>query len=180
MTIQALGRMENIIASLEKYVQDNLVTTDSVAVGFPGVPFEPRSKDSWAELTYLKQAHKSVFRRVDATNRGGDASLLIQFLCFARRRTSTGATVHRAACARIRDKILGRFQLGREIDVKDYAASGTTVVDNLCVVRVENEPLTVGQHIMASIEGGSGSAQGLDAWAITIELQYVEPTGATA
>jgi len=179
MSIKPAQRLQNVVASLEKYIQDTLVTTDGVAVAWPGVPFDSRDLASWVELYYLGKGDTARFGRVNGDDAGADVRLQVQFACFSRRRTAAGVPTNRAAHLILRDKVLGRFPLGGEITLTDYEG-GTGPADVICVTEVNDTPLAPATGARSVVAGMDGSGQGLSAWMVTVVLRYIEPHGSTA
>lgn len=175
MAIQATQRMQNIQASLETYIQTNLVTADGLKVAFEGVPFESRDLQSWVEMSYLSQDAGQKYRHACSDLKGAEVTLLVQFLCFAKRSTiATGKPANKFLMAAIRDALCGRFSIGQEIDIKDHYASGTVSVGTMQVHDFS------GNMYKPPVGDAMGkSAQGLSGWVFTVELRYTAIHGST-
>jgi len=168
VAIHAMQRRQNIRAALEDFIKTYLVTADGLTVHYPRVPFNSAGVASWVRLDYLDKNPTARFARVAADTPGQDVAQLFQVTCFVR---YTGATAAGSLEA-LRDKVVGRLHENVEIAVKDWATSGTTIVDYVIIggPSGETEP-----------RGGSAPTpqEELEAITLTYELRYIEPHAST-
>lgn len=175
MTIQAVQRFQNIVASIESYAQSTLVTIDGLVLGFQGVPFDTRQLSSWVELNFLDMFSKGKYRNVGSSVHGAEQRFMIQLACFARiKNMATGIPLNRGTLYALRDKVAARFQLGREIPIKDHANAGTTTIDTMFVADISEQSMARARTTSSSVDLDAG----LNSWVFTVTLRYVHPHAA--
>jgi len=168
----AMQQMRNIVASVEKYAYDALVTTDKLNVGFYGVPFESRGLASWLQMTFLESFPRSRYRSVGEGFHGSEQRIILQISCFARTHSvTTGAPANRNALYDLRDKVANRFPIGKIIDVKDHVKSGTTTVGTILIADMNEQAMAKARTTSTAADLDSG----LNSWVFTIILRYVHP-----
>lgn len=176
MAIQPMQRLQNVTASLEVYLQTTLVTLDSVIVGFWGVPLDTRSVSSWVQVNFLDHFSGAKYRNVGSSVHGAEQRFMIQVSCFARTNVlATGVPLSRATLFSLRDKVIGRLHLGKEIPVVDYANNGTATVDTLLVADLEEKSMARARTTSTAVDLDSG----LNSWVVTLTLRYVHPHAST-
>jgi hypothetical protein len=177
MALDAATKKRNLTASLEKYIQANLVTTDGLKIGFPGVPFVTRGLTSWAEMNYISIMPIIEYPKGNATDAASDYNLMFQIACFSHRKDSAGKPVNRISLFTTCDLIEGRFRLGKEIDIYDYASdpASVTSIGTMFVVNVDLRTMADARSTSSAVDLDAGT----DAWVYTIILRGTAVHGNT-
>ena len=122
MTLNINGKIQNVKASIEKYIKDNLVTTSSFVVNFEGLPFEEANRAEWIEETILGLGNRDFHRQVSATTTGQTTQVMLNFNIFVNRELT--AKTNRAY--EIRDILADYFKIGTQIDLYDFSGDDFT------------------------------------------------------
>ena len=177
MARDAASQKRNLTASLEKYIQTTLVTTDTVKVGFPGVPFVTRGLTTWAEMAYVSILPIREYARGNATDSASDYNLMFQIACFCHRKDSSGKPINRLSLLAVCDAVDGRFCLGKEIDIYDYVntPTSTTSIGTMFVNHIDCRTMADARSTSSAVDLDAGT----DAWVYTIILRGTAVHGNT-
>ena len=119
MALLAGGKLDNVYASLDRYVTIQLVDSAGFAVRLHGVRrFVPPVDDPWIECHYDFLGLQESFRRqIGGGAFGVERQGYLQLNCYQRTRVFT----QRYTTARMRDTVVGAFPEGSFIPVYDFA-----------------------------------------------------------
>jgi len=122
MAINANGKIQNVKASLEKYIGDNLVITEGLTMDFEGKPFEGTGLAEWIEERILGSGSRDFHRQVSSLTMGQTTQLLVNFNIFVNPDMTTKTNRH----YEIRDIVADYFKIGTQIDLYDFSDSDWT------------------------------------------------------
>lgn len=117
MTLNAQGKLQNVKASLERYIENKLVETEGFTVDFEGRPFEGTGSDEWIEERILGKGVGDFHRQVSSTAMGQTAPVLLNFNVFVNPKKTRRTNRH----YEIRDVIAEHFKVGTRIDLYDFS-----------------------------------------------------------
>ncbi|NHJ85610.1 MAG: hypothetical protein FK734_09120 [Asgard group archaeon] len=110
------SKMQNVKASIEKYIGDNLVTTEGLKVNYEGLQFETDGLAEWVQEDLIGNTSE-FHRQVDEQNRYGQTtSILLNFNIFVKKNETKKTNRH----YEIRDLISNYFKIGTEINLYDF------------------------------------------------------------
>jgi hypothetical protein len=123
MAVHATNSMVNIKASIEKYIYDNLDSTESITIDYEGLPFESGATaiTQWVQPRLLDTIDPTWKPKATATTRGNLANVILNMNIFVKKDWASGATAHYT----LRDTIANYFYSGVSIPLRDYVG-GTT------------------------------------------------------
>lgn len=128
MGIVGTAKASNIKMSMDKYVSTNLATTESLPIDYEGVPFDNTANIEWIQPRIL-DIDSEFTRQGSNTEYSDSVDILYNFNIFVKK---SGVTVSHRHYA-IRDTIANYFKIGKDIDLKNYAESGSTQIANMRV-----------------------------------------------
>ncbi len=137
----------NVKMSLDKYLLDNI---SGVSIDYEGLPFNDRETNFWLQPRIIDQT--AQFHRQSnnsGTSYGETVNILFQTNIFVKK---SGVTVSHKHWL-LRDVVAGLFTIGKDITLKDYVSSGTTIT-NMRVRDIVNdfsmpETDTIYQYVFA-------------------------------
>ena len=115
MALSNQGKVQNVKASLEKYIADNLSTTEGLTIAYEGFPFESSGVTEWVQENILKGG-RSFHRQVDTTNIGQTTEVMINFNLFVDPSKTAKTNRH----YELRDIVAGYFSIGKTISLYDF------------------------------------------------------------
>lgn len=120
MTLHATNKIENIKASIEKYIYDNLVTIESLNIDWQGGKGIDKDRiNEWVQPTLLKTA--KFFRGdVTSTEKGNEAEFMINFNIFVRKASTNNFN----RLFELRDIVANYFKDNQQIVLRDYTDAG--------------------------------------------------------
>jgi hypothetical protein len=123
MAQHATSKLENIKISVEKFLYDNLITTESLFVDWEGVPFESGASPvtKWIQPRLISFLDPTWKPKATASTRGNVASCILNVNIFVKRDFADSADEH----YELRDTVAKYVFSGVSIPLRDYA-SGTT------------------------------------------------------
>ena len=62
MALDKSGKMQNVKASVEKYIKDSLVTAAGLTIDWEGVPFESSGVSMWVQPRILGTGNRDFHR----------------------------------------------------------------------------------------------------------------------
>ena len=114
------SKMQNVKSSIEKYIKDNLVTTEGLKVNFEGLSFETEGLEEWIQediIGNVSEFNGQFHRQVDESDRHGQTiSIFLNFSIFVNRNKTKKTNRH----YEIRDIIANYFYIGTEINLYDF------------------------------------------------------------
>ena len=119
MGLEARGKIENVKASLEKYIYDSLVTASGVSVNMEGLPFEATHRDEWIQENILGVRDWQIHKRDGEGMRGQTTQVILNFNIFVNRKETKKANRH----YELRDTIATYFNIGTDVDLYDASNS---------------------------------------------------------
>jgi len=127
--INAASQIVNLKRSLEKYIYDNLYTTEGLNIDYHGLPFETTRFKEWIEprIVYIEREY---YKSASATQYGSNLNFIFNINIFVKKSGITTAHRH----YQIRDIISDYFRIGEDIDFKDYYDTNAT----LCNIRIRS------------------------------------------
>ena len=137
----AEGKAQNIKASLEKYIRDNIVLIEGLYVVFEGMPYSNLSqeeevtgrsnREEWIHENILTLRGNSQYhRQVELNTYGETEGVLLDFSIFVNKEKTRKTNRH----YEIRDIIAEHFYIGTLIDMYDFASADfNTVLQKLKV-----------------------------------------------
>ena len=133
MSQYAVEKTRNIKSSVEKYLYDNLYTTEGISMDFEGMPFESGSTSAyeWVQPRIISVIDPPWHPKSASNSRGNTASFLLNMNCFANRENVTAANRHYV----LRDTVNKYLHSGVSIPLRDYAGGTTRPWSCLMTVR---------------------------------------------
>lgn len=128
MSIEGSAKISNVKMSLDKYIYDNLETTEGLAVDHEGVPFDNTVNDEWVQPRVL-DFDTNYLRQGSSTEYGDSVDIFYNVNIFVKK---SGLTISHRHYA-IRDIVANYFKVGKDVDIKNYAESGTTQIAKMRV-----------------------------------------------
>ena len=128
MSIVGTAKITNVKMSLDKYVGDNLGTTENLKVDFEGVPFDNTANTEWIQPRILDFG-STYNRQGSNTEYAESVDIFYNINIFVKK---SGVTVSHRHYA-LRDIVANYFKIGEDIDIKNYAEGGTTQITNMRV-----------------------------------------------
>jgi len=122
MARSAQGKIQNVKASLERYIKDKLVTTEGFTVDFEGFPFEGTGLAEWIEERILGPGAKDFHRQVSSTTIGQTTQIVLNLNIFVNPSKTRRTNRH----YEIRDAVIGYFEIGTQIDLYDFSDNDWT------------------------------------------------------
>jgi len=108
------AQVENVKRSLDKYIWDNLYTTEGIAVNFRGVPFDNTSVIEW--VTPRFSINREYAAWASKTKYGYDNKIILNITSNVKRSGATISDKHYL----LADTIASYFKVGKVIDLKDW------------------------------------------------------------
>ena len=117
MALNPNGKFQNVKASIEKYLDDSLVTTEGLLVDFEGKPFEGTGEAEWIEERILGKGAGNFHRQVSSSLIGQTVPVLLNMNIFVNSKKTERTNRH----YEIRDIIANYFKIGTQIDLYDFS-----------------------------------------------------------
>jgi len=117
------SKLDNVKRSVEKFLKDNLETTESLKIDYEAYPFESgaTSITEWIQPRLLGFNDPPWQPKASSNTRGNVASVLLNTNCFVNRENITASDRHYV----LRDTVNKYLYSGASIPLRDYAG-GTT------------------------------------------------------
>ena len=130
--LQLLTRysLVNIKRSLDKYIYDNLGVIENMRVDYEGVPFNTMTVNEWA-VPRIVSMRRNFHRQGSDTEYGQTNNIVYGININVKKSGATTTDRHYV----LRDDIVSYFRVGQDIPLRDYSASGSTLV---CYMRVRD------------------------------------------
>lgn len=117
MTNISQSKVQNVKASIENYIGDNLVTTEGLKVNFEGLKFETEGLEEWIQEDIMGEVPE-FHRQVDEDgNFGQTVSIILNFNIFVNKDKTRKTNRH----YEIRDIIYNYFYIGAQINLYDFS-----------------------------------------------------------
>lgn len=130
MVLLDTGKFQNFKASVEKYTQDNLVTTEGLRVNLEGLPSES-TPDEWIDETILGIGEIESVRGVGGSVYANVNQPMVNFNIFVKKQHTTKTNRH----YELRDIVVNYFKLGDTINLYDFSTGDFTNVIQIMKVR---------------------------------------------
>lgn len=162
MALATTAILENVKASIESYVKDNLEGADGLTVGWQDMEFRTEDVDEWIEPSMVGST-RTFHRQVSSTQRGHTIDMLYQIDIFVKRFSAlANEVINLNRLIEVRDIVLGRFVEHTKISLKDFTQGGNPEVGKLIVREVTTDQ-----------RNPSGDTD-LLRWTIAVRVQYLE------
>ena len=137
MTLNAQGKIQNVKASLEKYISENLQVKEGFTMDYEGVPFESAGNNEWIQERILSFGKKDFRRQTSSTGlRGYLTLIMLSFNIFV----DSENTLRTNRIYEIRDTIMDYFKEGTKISLYDFSTGEwNTILDSLIVRGIETD-----------------------------------------
>ena len=131
ITYPGEGKAQNIKASLEKYIRDNIVLIEGLYVVFEGFPWSSTAQEEWIHENILTLRSNSQYHRQVGENTYGETlEIILDFSIFVNKEKTRKTNRHQE----LRDIIANYFKVGTEINLYDFASADfNTVLQKLKV-----------------------------------------------
>lgn len=159
MSIDPTAQMENVEASLYKYLYDSLVTAEGLSVVWPGVRADTSGYAEWVEVRRPAVTRRDYHRQIGGGQEGATARLMLDIACFVKSPGDADAY----QITTLRDKVAYYLSINTKIDLNDYADDSS----NVGTLRVE-EIITDSQIIPSPAE------KNVEMWVYSVALSYLE------
>ena len=161
MPLAAEAQLVNLERSMTAWIETHLRGTAALTVFYGAGPVLPRPGGlaAWVHVDYLWSLRSDYGRQVDRTQQGARTHGLLNLSLCQRRTHLTTLT----DLALLRDKVMGFFQLGQTIPLRDYGAVGTPVLGACIIAARATEP-----------DVDDGLVSGLIVKVLSIPLTYSE------
>jgi hypothetical protein len=132
VAVHATNNMVNIKSSIDKYILDNLETTEGLTVNYEGLPFESGATliTQWVQPRLMDSIDPTWKPKATATTRGNLANVLLNINCFVKKDWTEDADAHYT----LRDTVANYFYSGVSIPLRDYVGGTTRPWTTLMVV----------------------------------------------
>lgn len=114
--MNAEGKIQNVKASIEKFIGDNLSSKEDLRINFEGLPFVTDGLDEWVQEDIINST-STYHRQIDSTNYGQTTSLILNFSIFINKSKTKKTNRH----YEIRDIIASYFYIGAQIELYDFS-----------------------------------------------------------
>lgn len=133
------GKIQNVKASIERYIQANLSGTEGLTIDYEGKSGEPFSSDEWVQERILGPTNHRYHRGIGGSRRGQGESIILNLNVFVNRQKTKKTNRH----YEIRDLIVKHFYVGKDIDLYDFENGNFTTSIQKMRVRevVTDEPI---------------------------------------
>ena len=133
--MDATFRMFNVITSLDKYLYDNLVTTQGFIVDWEGGDSVDISKvNEWIQPRIMRGVGNYIGGGASPDQQGQETHLLYNVNIFVRR----GSTTQKNRLQAIRDIVASYYTIGQTINLYDYADTDA-VVEQMLIRDIETD-----------------------------------------
>jgi hypothetical protein len=116
MALNSNGMVQNVKASIEKYIHTHLVMTEGFTLSFEGMQFEPASMSEWIQERILSFTEEEYHRQVSNTEEGQTTMVMLSFNVFVNPDKADRTNRH----YEIRDRIEEYFNIGDSISLYDF------------------------------------------------------------
>ena len=142
MGLDNSGKIQNVKASIEKYIDDNLVATAGLTMDWEGVPFESSGVSCWVQPRIIGMGGRDFHRQVTSgSTLGQTTQVLLNFNIFVSPEQMPPRTNRHY---QVRDRIAGYFCIGKQIDLYDIGDWTTSLqkmeVDEIITDRTVPDP----------------------------------------
>jgi len=121
-SIDADGMVQNVKASIEKYIANQLVMEEELTIAWEGMQFEPEHMAEWVRERILAFADRDYHRQVSDTEEGQTTMVMLSFNIFVNPEKADKTNRH----YEIRDKIAEHFHINKTISLYDFSSDDFT------------------------------------------------------
>ena len=129
------GKIQNVKASIEKYIHDNIVVTDDIKINFEAYPFEISDESEWVNEYFTETRDREYHRNVDVGSVYGQTNpLYLTFMIHVVKEKTKKTNRH----YEIRDIIANYFSIGSKINLYDFSNNEfNTVIQTMKVREID-------------------------------------------
>ena len=118
MALLAHAKIQNVKASIEKYIKDNIETGQGISIDWEGSMFEEGDKNEWIQERILSGGNRDYHRSTDVDKEGQTTQIILNFNIFVNRQNTQKTNRH----YELRDILFEYFKIGTEIDLYDFSS----------------------------------------------------------
>ena len=137
MTLDPSYKIENVITSLDKYLYDNLVTTEGLTIDWEGGDsVDIGNVDEWIQPR-LMEGIPQYLHWILGNRIGQNTHFLYNINIFVKRgaSSSAGGSLNKNRLIQLRDIVATYYCIGKEIDLMDYSGANT-LIDKMIVQNI--------------------------------------------
>lgn len=132
MTLQASAKSQNLKASIEKYISDNLAIEEELSIDFEGLPFETSHRNEWVQERIMDTSSNTQYNRhVSSQYKGKTSDVLLSLNVFVNKENAIKTNRH----FELRDIVAGYFEIGTMINMYDSSKGNFDIVIQKMKVR---------------------------------------------
>jgi len=120
----------NVKRSLDKYIYDNLDVNQNMNVDYEGLPFDNIAINEWITPRIIDMP-REYHRQGSDTEYAQTNNIIYSININVKKSGATTTDRHYI----LRDDVVNYFRIGQDISLRDYAASGSTLI---CYMRVRD------------------------------------------
>lgn len=129
--------LTNLKRSMEKYIYDNLYTTEGLVIDFEGLPFDNiGTEESWLQPR-IANLNREYLRGISSTKYANQINFELTVFISVKRSGCTLAHKHYL----LRDKVSQYFAVGKNINFKDYIDDSATLANIKVREFIKDSPL---------------------------------------
>lgn len=135
MTLTNQSKVQNVKASLEKYVGDSFVLTEGLSVDFEGLPFEVAGSSEWVQARFMSSIPSDVasYGRKVANDKTTTKQVIVSFNIFVNREKARKTNRH----YELRDIVASYLELGDQVSLYDFENGNfSDVLQNMTVKEI--------------------------------------------
>lgn len=118
MALNKEGKLQNVKASIEKYIYDNLVLVEGLEIAWEGKPFEEGNALEWVQESIVGVGERMYHRQVNGSDVYGNTTMvMLSFNIFV----NPEKTHKTNRNYEIRDIIHNYFTIGKSISLYDFS-----------------------------------------------------------
>jgi len=159
MSLNILGasaQIENVKRSLEKYIWNNLYTTERISIDFSGLPFDNSSATEWVVPRFLTD--RKYVSWASGIEYGYNNNIILNITVNIKKTETTITDRHYV----LRDIIVNYFKIGEDIDLTDWVDTENYICNMRVREIIEDFPLPESDTLLS--------------YRIVLGINYIEHT----
>ena len=145
MTLHPTGKLENLKASIDKYIYTKLASNDSITVDWQGGSGQNLENVSEWIAPKMLNARREYLGMVTNSYDGENVEILLNINIFVKKQEDTNYN----RLYELRDNVAKYFQLGQTITLKDMATSGYPYAGTFIVREIDTDSEVITQDAIA-------------------------------